>query len=139
MIRPPEPNFRVGLAVDRAYRHFGSSSRPDTVIADSFSCISPTTKPNLSNSIPTLDPGLTWLEFRFRLRDNSEAYQGGFFTGNNWTAQLLTKEVQNYQIKLAGFSFFVLLLFFLLDPVPLHSIQRSGGAPGSSGSLWASG
>ena len=25
--------------------------------------------------------------------------------------------------------------FFLLDPAPLHSIQRSGGAPGSSGSL----
>ena len=25
--------------------------------------------------------------------------------------------------------------FFLLDPAPLHSIQRSGGGPGSSGSL----
>ena len=27
------------------------------------------------------------------------------------------------------------LSFFLLDPDPLHSIQRSGGAPGSSGAF----
>ena len=42
---------------------------------------------------------------------------------------------QTIQAVLPSFQVCLYLFFFWFDPAPLHSIQESGGVPGSSGSL----